>query len=279
GGMESMSLAPYYLDRARSGYRLGNGSLIDGVILDGLWDPHKNTHMGVCAELCAKEKKYTREQQDEFAVKSYKKAIAAQESGKFKAEIVPVVIKTRKGENVIDMDEEPTKVNFEKLPLLKPAFDKEGTVTAANSSKINDGASALMVMSYEEAQRRGAKPLARIVGYSTHSQDPEWFTTAPAGAIEKLLKRIDWKKSDVDLWELNEAFAVVGLVNIDMLKLDAKKVNIWGGAVALGHPIGSSGSRILVTLIHALKDTGGKRGVVGICNGGGEATAMAVEML
>ncbi|MBU0692548.1 acetyl-CoA C-acyltransferase, partial [bacterium] len=161
GGMESMSLAPYYLDRARSGYRLGNGSLIDGVILDGLWDPHKNTHMGVCAELCAKEKKYTREQQDEFAVKSYKKAIAAQESGKFKAEIVPVVIKTRKGENVIDMDEEPTKVNFEKLPLLKPAFDKEGTVTAANSSKINDGASAVMVMSYEEAQRRGAKPLAR----------------------------------------------------------------------------------------------------------------------
>jgi acetyl-CoA C-acetyltransferase len=279
GGMENMSLAPYYLDRARNGYRLGNGTLVDGMILDGLWDPHKDTHMGVCAELCAREKKYTREQQDEFAVQSYKKAIAAQKAGKFKSEIVPVVIKTRKGETSIDTDEEPGNVNFEKIPLLKPAFDKEGTVTAANASKINDGASAVMVMSYEEAERRGTKPLARIVGYSTHGQEPEWFTTAPAGAIEKLLKRIDWKKESVDLWELNEAFAVVGLVNIDMLKIDPSKVNIWGGAVAMGHPIGSSGCRILVTLIHALKDTGGKRGVVGICNGGGEATAMAVELL
>lgn len=279
GGMENMSLAPYYLDRARNGYRLGNGTLIDGMIIDGLWDPYKNSHMGVCADLCAKEHKYSREQQDEFAIESYKRANAAQQAGKFKAEMIPVVIKSRKGETVVEIDEEPTKVQYEKIPLLKPAFDKEGTVTAANASKINDGASAVMVMSYEEAQRRGVKPLARIVGYSTHSQEPEWFTTAPAGAIEKLLKRIDWKKSDVDLWELNEAFAVVGLVNIDMLKIDPKRVNIWGGAVALGHPIGSSGCRILVTLIHALKDTGGKRGIVGICNGGGEATAMAVEML
>jgi acetyl-CoA C-acetyltransferase len=209
----------------------------------------------------------------------YKKANESIKAGKFKNEIVPVVIKSRKGEIVVDTDEEPGKVNYEKIPALKPAFDKEGTVTAANASSINDGASAVMVMSYEESERRGAKPLARIVGYSTHSQEPEWFTTAPAGAVEKLLKRIDWKKDSVDLWELNEAFAVVGLVNIDMLKINPAKVNIWGGAVAIGHPIGSSGCRILVTLIHALKDTGGRRGVVGICNGGGEATAMAVEML
>ncbi len=279
GGMENMSLAPYALDRARAGYRLGNGIITDLMVSDGLWDPHNNIHMGSCAEMCAKEYKFTREQQDEFAAESYRHAIAAQKEGKFKDEIVPVVIKGRKGEVSVDTDEEPGNVNFEKMPLLKPAFEKEGTITAANASKINDGASAVMVMSYEESQRRGLKPLARIVGHSTFSHAPEWFTTAPAPAVQKLLRRIDWKVSDVDLFELNEAFSVVGLYNTKELGVPSNKVNVWGGAVALGHPIGSSGCRIVVTLLHALKNRGGKRGVVGICNGGGEATAMAVEML
>lgn len=279
GGMENMSLAPYALDRARSGYRLGHGAINDIMITDGLWDPHKNIHMGSCAEMCAREHKITREQQDEFAAESYRRAIAAQKDGKFKGEIIPVIIKGRKGEISIDVDEEPGNVNFEKMPQLKPAFDKEGTITAANASKINDGASAVMVMSYEEAQRRGLKALARIVGYTTYSHAPEWFATAPAPAVQKLLRRIDWKVSEVDLFELNEAFAVVGLYNAKEIGVSGDKVNVWGGAVALGHPIGSSGCRILVTLINALRDRGGKRGVVGICNGGGEATAMAVELL
>lgn len=279
GGMENMSLAPYALDRARSGYRLGHGAINDVMITDGLWDPHKNIHMGSCAEMCAREHKITREQQDEFAAESYRRAIAAQKEGKFKGEIVPVIIKGRKGEVSIDVDEEPGNVNFEKMPQLKAAFDKEGTITAANASKINDGASAVMVMSYEESQRRGLKTLARIVGYTTYSHAPEWFATAPAPAVQKLLRRIDWKVSDVDLFELNEAFAVVGLYNAKEIGVGGDKVNVWGGAVALGHPIGSSGCRILVTLINALRDRGGKRGVVGICNGGGEATAMAVEIL
>lgn len=279
GGMENMSLAPYSLDRARSGYRLGNGSITDLMVNDGLWDPHNNIHMGSCAEMCAKEHKITREQQDEFAAESYRRAIASIKDGKFKAEIVPVVIKGRKGEVSIDTDEEPGNVNFDKMPQLKPAFEKDGTITAANASKINDGASAVMVMSYEESQRRGLKPLARIVGHTTYSQSPEWFTTAPASAVQKLLRRIDWKVSDVDLWELNEAFSVVGLYNMKEIGATAANTNVWGGAVALGHPIGSSGCRIVITLLHALKDRGGKRGVVGICNGGGEATAMAVEMM
>ncbi len=279
GGMENMSLAPYILDRARTGYRLGHGSINDLMITDGLWDPHNNIHMGSCAEKCAKEYKITREEQDEFATESYRRAIASLKDGKFKNEIVPVVIKGRKGEVSIETDEEPGNVNFEKMPQLKPAFEKDGTITAANASKINDGASAVMVMSYEESQRRGIKPLARIVGYTTYSHQPEWFATAPAPAVQKLLRRIDWKVSDVDLFELNEAFAVVGLYNAKQLGVSSDKVNIWGGAVALGHPIGSSGCRIVVTLLHALKERGGKRGVVGICNGGGEATALAVEMI
>ncbi len=279
GGMENMSLAPYILDRARTGYRLGHGSINDLMITDGLWDPHNNIHMGSCAEKCAKEYKITREEQDEFAAESYRRAIASLKDGKFKNEVVPVVIKGRKGEVSIDTDEEPGNVNFEKMPQLKPAFEKDGTITAANASKINDGASAVMVMSYEESQRRGIKPLARIVGYTTYSHQPEWFATAPAPAVQKLLRRIDWKVSDVDLFELNEAFAVVGLYNAKQLGVSSDKVNIWGGAVALGHPIGSSGCRIVVTLLHALKERGGKRGVVGICNGGGEATALAVEMI
>jgi acetyl-CoA C-acetyltransferase len=279
GGMENMSLAPYYLESARNGYRLGNGTVVDGLVKDGLWDPYKNQHMGSCGELCAREKKITREQQDEFAIESYTRALNAQKSGKFAGEIVPVVIKSKKGETVVDQDEEPGKGDIPKMSTLRPAFEKEGTITAANASKINDGAACLTVMAHEEATRRGVKPLARIVGYSTFSQEPEWFTTAPTGAIEKLLRRIGWKKTDVDLYELNEAFAVVGVVNIQLLGLDPKKVNIYGGAVALGHPIGMSGCRVVVTLLTALKETGGKRGVVGICNGGGEATAMAVEVI
>jgi acetyl-CoA C-acetyltransferase len=279
GGMENMSQVPYYLDGARRGYRLGDGSVIDGLIKDGLWDPYKNQHMGSCAELCAREHKIDRKAQDDFAAESYHRAIDAQKAGKFLGEIVPVVIKSRKGEVTVKDDEEPTRVDFGKLSSLRPAFEKEGTVTAANASKINDGAAAVTVMSFEEAKRRNLKPLARIVGYSTHSQDPEWFTTAPAYAVEKLLKRIDWKKTDVDLWELNEAFAVVGIVNMQLLGIEPARVNVLGGAIAFGHPIGASGCRILVTLLTALRDRGGKRGVVGICNGGGEATAMAVEVL
>jgi acetyl-CoA C-acetyltransferase len=279
GGMENMSQVPYYLDSARRGYRLGDGTVIDGMIKDGLWDPYKNQHMGNCAELCAREHKIDRAAQDEFAAESYRRTLDAQKTGKFAGEIVPVMIKSRKGEVTVDTDEEPGKVDFNKLGSLRPAFEKEGTITAANASKINDGAAAIMMMSYEEAKRRSVKPLARIVGYTTYSHEPEWFTTAPASAVEKLLKRIDWKKSDVDLWELNEAFAVVGLVNMKLLGVDPKKVNIHGGAVALGHPIGASGCRIVVTLLSALKETGGKRGVVAICNGGGEATALAVEVI
>jgi len=279
GGMENMSQAPYYLDSARNGYRLGNGTVIDGMVKDGLWDPYKNQHMGSCGEICAREYKISREQQDAFAAESYNRALAAQKNGKWTGEIVPVVIKSKKGELTVNQDEEPAKADLQKIALLKPAFEKEGTITAANASKIDDGAASVTVMSYEEAARRGVKPLARIAGYTTFSQEPEWFTTAPAGAIEKLLRRLGWKKTDVDLYELNEAFAVVGLVNIQLLGLDPNRVNIYGGAVALGHPIGMSGCRILVTLLSALRDTGGKRGVAGICNGGGEATAMAVEVL
>lgn len=279
GGMENMSQAPYYLEGAREGYRLGNSTVVDGLIKDGLWDPYKNQHMGSCAELCAREHKISREAQDEFAAESYRRAQEATKNGKFKNEIVSVIIKSRKGEVTVDTDEEPGKVDFAKISTLRPAFEKEGTVTAANASKINDGASAVMVMSWEEAQRRGLKAMSRIVGYATHSQEPEWFTTAPASAIKKLLSRIGWKISDVDLWELNEAFSVVGLVNLQLLGLDPKNVNVNGGAVALGHPIGSSGCRIVITLLNAMKDRGAKRGMVSICNGGGEATAMAFETL
>jgi acetyl-CoA C-acetyltransferase len=277
GGMENMSQAPYYLDQARNGYRLGNAEIIDGLVKDGLWDPYKNQHMGSCAEICAREKQISRQEQDEFALESYRRAIAAQKDGKFTHEIVSVVMKTRKGDTTVTEDEEPQKADLAKLTSLRPAFEKDGTITAANASKINDGASALAVMAHEEAHRRGLKPLARIVGYATYSHEPEWFTTAPASAVEKLLRRLGWKVGDVDVWELNEAFAVVGIVNGRLLGLDPAKVNIYGGAVALGHPIGSSGCRIVVTLLSAMKERGAKRGVVGICNGGGEATALAVE--
>jgi acetyl-CoA C-acetyltransferase len=279
GGMENMDLAPYYLTKGREGYRLGNGTIVDGMVNDGLWDPYGNVHMGNCAELCAREKNITREEQDAFAIESYTRALNAQKAGKFKAEMAPVTIKGSKGDTIVSEDEEPGRVKLDKIPSLRPAFDKNGTVTAANASSINDGGAAVVLMPFDLAQKRGVKPLARIVGYATHSQAPEWFTTAPAGAIEKLLKRIGWKIGDVDFFELNEAFSVVAIANNRTLGLDGKKVNIWGGAVALGHPIGASGCRILITLLHVLKDQGARRGIASLCNGGGEATALAVEML
>ncbi len=279
GGMENMNQTPYYLPKAREGYRLGNGKVVDGMVNDGLWDPYGDCHMGNCAELCAKEKKVSREEQDTFAAESYSRAQNAIKEGKFKTEIAPVTIKGRKGDTVVSDDEEPGRVRVDKIPGLRPAFDKSGTVTAANASSINDGGAAVVLMSQEEADKRGAKPLARIVGWATHSQEPEWFTTAPTGAVEKLLKKTGWKIGDVDFFELNEAFAVVSVVNNRMLGLDGKNVNIWGGAVALGHPIGASGCRILVTLLHVLKENGARRGIAILCNGGGEATALAVEMV
>ena len=279
GGMENMNQAPYYLPKAREGYRMGNGKVVDGMVHDGLWDPYGDYHMGICAELCAKEKKVSREEQDAYAAESYTRAQNAIKEGKFKTEIAPVTIKGRKGDTVVSDDEEPGRVRVDKIPSLRPAFDKNGTVTAANASSINDGGAAVVLMSQEEVDKRGAKPLARIVGWATHSQEPEWFTTAPAGAVEKLLKKTGWKIGDVDFFELNEAFAVVSVVNNRMLGLDGKNVNIWGGAVALGHPIGASGCRVLVTLLHVLKEHGAKRGIASLCNGGGEATAMAIEML
>jgi len=279
GGMESMSNAPYLLPKAREGYRLGHGQVIDSLINDGLWDAYGNVHMGDCAELCAKEKGITRADQDAFAVESYKRALRAQAEGKFRGEIVPVEIAQKKGApKIVAEDEEPGRGDIEKLPTLRPAFQKDGTVTAGNASSINDGAAALVLAAAEVAQARGWKPLGRIVGAAGHAQAPEWFTTAPAGAIERLLGKIGWKKDDVDLWEINEAFAVVSIANNRMLGLDPARVNVWGGAVALGHPIGASGARVLVTLLSALRAAGKRRGVASLCIGGGEGIALAVEL-
>ena len=277
GGMESMSNVPYYLMNARFGYRMGNGEVIDGMVHDGLWDVYNNFHMGNAAELCAKECNVSREAQDEFSVLSYKRALEAQEKGLFKEEILPVQIKTKKSEVTVDKDEEPGKVKFDKIPFLRPAFQKDGTVTAANASKINDGAAAVVVMAKDTAEKLGIKPLARIVDHSTASKDPEWFTTAPADAISKLLKRANLNKDDIDLFEINEAFAVVSLAVNQILGLDVTRVNVAGGAVALGHPIGASGARILTTLLYNLKRTNRKKGIASLCIGGGEAVAMLVE--
>jgi acetyl-CoA C-acetyltransferase len=280
GGMESMSNAPYLLPKAREGYRLGHAQVIDSLITDGLWDAYGNVHMGDCGELCAKEKEISRADQDAFAAESYRRALRAQAEGKFRGEIVPVEIPAKKGAPVVVADdEEPGRGNIEKLASLRPAFQKDGTITAGNASSINDGAAALVLASADVAAKRGWKPLARIVGTAGHAQAPEWFTTAPAGAIERLLDRVGWKKDDVDLWEINEAFAVVSIANNRMLGLDPAKVNVWGGAVALGHPIGASGGRVLVTLLAALADAGKKRGVASLCIGGGEGIALAVERL
>ncbi len=280
GGMESMSNAPYLLPKAREGYRLGHAQVLDSMIGDGLWDAYKNIHMGDCAELCAKEKAITRGDQDAFAAESYRRALRAIAAGKFKPEIIAVEIPQRKGPpTIVADDEEPGRGDVGKLGGLRPAFQKDGTVTAGNASSINDGAAALVVASADTALAKGWKPLARIVGAAGHAQAPEWFTTAPAGAIERLLAQIGWSKDDVDLWEINEAFAVVSIANNRMLGIDPARVNVWGGAVALGHPIGASGARLLVTLLSALRDAGKRRGVASLCIGGGEGIALAVELV
>lgn len=279
GGMESMSNVPYYLDKARNGYRLGNGSVIDGLVKDGLWDVYNDYHMGSAAELCASECGISREAQDEFAIASYQKAQKAQAEGKFKAEICAVEITDRKGTVSIDTDEEPQSVKFDKIPGLKPVFKKDGTVTAANASTLNDGAAALVLMSAEKAQSLGLKPLAKIVSYADAQQSPEWFTTSPAKAIPLALQKANIEISNVDFFEINEAFSVVSLANNQLLKLDDNKVNVNGGAVSLGHPLGASGARIVVTLLHVLKQNKGKIGVAGICNGGGGASALVIENL
>ena len=279
GGMESMSQAPYLALGARDGLRLGHGKLVDSMIHDGLWDPYNDLHMGNCAELCASEYKLTREEQDAFSLESYRRAREATEKGLFAEEIVPVKVPGRKGETVVDRDEEPFKADLDRMATLKPAFQKDGTVTAANASKINDGASALVLTTASEAARLGARPLARIVAHASLAQKPEWFTTAPVGAARVVLERAGLKAADIDLWEVNEAFAVVALAFSRDLGLDPQRVNPRGGAVALGHPIGSSGARILVTLIHALRERGLRLGCAAICIGGGEATAMVVERI
>ncbi len=279
GGMENMSLAPYLLAQGRTGYRYGHGKILDLMVQDGLWDPYSDQHMGSCAELCAKEYNITREEQDEFAIASYAKTLNSINKGLFKEEIVPVVIPSRKGDIIFDTDEEPGRGNPDKMPKLRPAFAKDGTVTAANASSINDGGAALIVADPDWAAEKGLKPIAELKGWATHSQAPEWFTTAPAGAVKKCLAKVGWTVEDVDYYELNEAFAVVSIWNNRELGLDGSNVNVRGGAVALGHPIGASGARILVSLIHALKQDGKKKGIASLCNGGGEATALAVELL
>ncbi len=278
GGMESMSNAPYLLEKARSGYRLGHAQLVDSMIKDGLWDVYNDFHMGNAAELCARECNVPREAQDEFSILSYKRSLEAQKNCWFKEEIVPVSIPQKEGTpSVIEEDEEPKKVRFEKISKLRPAFQKDGTVTAANASKINDGAAAVVVMSRQKAAELRLKPLARIVASASAAKKPEWFTTAPADVIPKVLKKSGLRQEEIDLFEINEAFAVVNLVVNKLLGLDLEKVNIHGGAVALGHPIGASGARILVTLLYAMSRRAAKRGMAAICIGGGEASAMIVE--
>ena len=280
GGMESMTNAPYLLEKARGGFRIGHGEIKDHMFLDGLEDAYdKGLAMGVFAERTAQHYQFTREQQDAYAIESLRRAQAATEDGSFKSEICPFAVKERKSERVVEIDEQPGNANIEKIPLLRPAFSKDGSVTAANSSSISDGAAALVLMRQLEAERRGLTPLARIVGHATHAQEPAWFTTAPIGAVNALFEKTGWDKADVDLFEVNEAFAVVTMAAMRELDLPHDKVNIHGGACALGHPIGASGARILVTLISALQKTGGKKGVAALCIGGGEATSMAVEIL
>ena len=279
GGMESMSNAPYILTKARAGYRMGHGEVKDHMFLDGLEDAETGRLMGSFAQDMANSKGYTRQQMDDFAIRSLKRAQTAVNEGYFADEIVPVNVSTLKGDVVVDKDEQPFNANIEKIPTLRPAFAKDGTITAANASSISDGASALVLTSAENAANKGLRPLAKIVAYATNSQHPSEFTIAPVAAIQKVLDKAGWQVADVDLWEINEAFAMVTMCPMDEFKLDPEKVNINGGACALGHPVGSTGSRIILTLIHALKRTGGKRGVAALCIGGGEATAVAIELL
>ncbi len=279
GGTESMSNAPYLLPGARAGLRLGDGKVIDSLVHDGLWDVYNQKHMGSCAELCADKYGFTREQQDEFAVRSYERAQAATAAGEFADEIVSINVPGRRGQvTEVSADEGPAQVNFEKLPSLRPAFEKDGTITAANASTINDGAAALFLADGSLAADRGWATLGTISGWTTHAHEPEWFTTAPVTAMRKLLDRLGWSAADVDLYEINEAFSVVTMAAMKELDLPADKVNVRGGAVALGHPIGASGARILVTLLSALRARGGGRGMASICIGGGEALALAVEV-
>lgn len=277
GGQESMSNSPYILDKARNGYRLGNGEIIDSMVKDGLWDVYNNIHMGNCAEACAKEFNFTREELDAFAISSYKKAIEAQKNGRFKNEIIEVKVKAGKEEITVNTDEEPGKVNFDKIPSLKPVFDKNGVITAANASSINDGGAALLVMSEEKAKQLGLTPLVEIVDQASAAKAPMQFTTAPADSINKVLKKANLKISDIDLFEINEAFAVVSLANNKLLGLDDTKVNVNGGAIALGHPIGASGARVLVTLIHEMKKRNSKYGLASLCIGGGEASSLIIK--
>lgn len=277
GGMESMSNVPYYLPTARKGMRMGNATAIDGMIHDGLWDPYKDFHMGVAGELCAREMSFSREAQDAYARESYRRALTAQQEGLFAAELVPVEVPGRKGTTLVTQDEEPSRGDPDKMAALRPAFEKTGTITAANASKINDGASALVLASGEAVKRLGLTPLARVVGYGSAAQAPEWFTTAPSKAIANTLERTGLKTSDIDLWEVNEAFSVVALAVAQKSELDLQKVNVHGGAVALGHPIGASGARILTTLVHAMGARNVKRGLATLCIGGGEAVAVVIE--
>ncbi|MGB0136512.1 MAG: acetyl-CoA C-acyltransferase [Flavobacteriales bacterium] len=277
GGMENMSSVPHYVD-GRQGHKLGDFKLVDGMVKDGLTDVYNRTHMGVCAELCAREKNVTREEQDAFALQSYDRAAAAWEAGKFAEEVVPVEVPQRRGEPVVvDHDEEYKNLRRDKVPALRPVFDKEGSVTAANASTLNDGASAVVLMSKEKMEALGLTPLAKIVSYADAAHAPEWFTTAPSKALPVALAKAGLQNSDIDFWELNEAFSVVGIANNRALGLDESNVNVNGGAVSLGHPLGSSGSRIVITLMNVLKQNGGKLGAAGICNGGGGASAMVIE--
>jgi acetyl-CoA C-acetyltransferase len=277
GGQENMSLAPHLLENSRTGYRMGSTTIVDSMVKDGLWDPYNNFHMGNAAEICVRENHFTREQQDAFAISSYKKAQAAITQGAFKNEIVPVTIESKKGPLTVDTDEEPFNTNFEKIPGLRPAFEKDGTITAANASKINDGGAALVLMTESTAKARGVTPLAKILAQATFAHDPKYFTTAPVGAIKKALQNANLKVGDIDLWEINEAFAVVTQVTMKELEIPAEKVNVNGGAIALGHPLGASGARILTTLTHALHAHKKHYGLATLCIGGGEAVAMIIE--
>jgi len=280
GGMENMSNVPHYFAKGRYGQKLGDMKLVDGMVKDGLTDVYGNVHMGLCAEKCATENNISREEQDAFAIESYKRSADSWENGNFKNEVIPVEVPQRRGENIIiSEDEEYKNVKLDKIPNLKPVFDKEGTITAANASTLNDGASALILMSLEKANEIGVKPLAKIISYADAAQEPEWFTTAPSKALPIAISKAGLTKDNIDFYELNEAFSVVGLANMKILDLNPKTVNVNGGAISLGHPLGNSGSRIIVSLINVLKQNNGKIGAAGICNGGGGASAMIIELM
>lgn len=277
GGQENMTMAPHLLGNSRAGFRMGNANLVDSMVNDGLWDPYNNWHMGNAAELCVREMSFTREEQDAFAIESYKRAQRAQTEGLFKKEIVPVEVASRKGPVKVEADEEPTKTDFAKVPGLKPAFDKSGSITAANASKINDGAAAVVLASEDAVKKNGLKPIAKIVSYATFAQDPKWFTTAPVGAMKKAAEKAGLEMSKIDLFEINEAFAVVTMAAMKTLSIPREKVNVHGGAVALGHPIGASGARLIATLAYALHTNSKRYGMASLCIGGGEAVAMIIE--